>query len=623
MLRRIFLLIPVAALTLFTTGCWLFPASDVEVVAISPATGLPPTYTPQTLTMGCGPRCCIYKLYYLRGGDLGWTETDIFNYVNVPPSMGLTLPEMENFLDWGAWIPSYIRLIPKSGLTDYAIADTIARTFTYSGRIAIFLTSSADHFLEQVLVAYDPNTGSGDTASAMITQIGVMDPANVGTSRRDHYIVFPTSQFFREVYEYTLGNGDRCYYALAHHEGNNAPVINEPSVLARVSGNRFNSLDEARAFAAAQDTPLNYFDYGGRLAPTDSFNILFERPEQPTIRREERVESSAKRFPDPPIYSRDAGWIPDPTPSDSLDYIRHYADTLVKAKHQLPEDADNPLELLYSLPYIQFVTTFYPAEVIGTSDEQMTDTIPGAAGKVVGVRDLMVHHYMVVLRSHDDGSIIGLQYILNDENLTDWGTRWIPRPEDEGAASAVDEPPIDIQDVVDVYSQTYPGCQARFFSSQLRTHCTRTAQPPMIQVIDVTGNEVALIDWLSGTIMNRGEDEYIHATDERFGLPSETRGGNPAGNDAAFTLHQNSPNPFNPETQISFALSKPATVKLDVYNIAGQRVKTLADMYLPAGSHVRAWHGENSSGTQCASGVYFYRLQVDGVARSRKMILIK
>lgn len=90
-----------------------------------------------------------------------------------------------------------------------------------------------------------------------------------------------------------------------------------------------------------------------------------------------------------------------------------------------------------------------------------------------------------------------------------------------------------------------------------------------------------------------------------------------------FDLKQNYPNPFNPQTNIEFTLDKSATAKLEIYNSNGEKIDNLLDSNLPAGKHNIIWRGENSSGNKLASGVYFYRLTVNGVDQNKKMILLK
>ncbi len=88
-------------------------------------------------------------------------------------------------------------------------------------------------------------------------------------------------------------------------------------------------------------------------------------------------------------------------------------------------------------------------------------------------------------------------------------------------------------------------------------------------------------------------------------------------------LYDNYPNPFNPETTISFDLPKDSEVKLEIYNIKGQKVKTLKNGLLQAGNHKLVWDGKNSNSDQVASGLYFYRLVTDKKKLTRKMILMK
>lgn len=92
---------------------------------------------------------------------------------------------------------------------------------------------------------------------------------------------------------------------------------------------------------------------------------------------------------------------------------------------------------------------------------------------------------------------------------------------------------------------------------------------------------------------------------------------------ASYELEQNYPNPFNPFTSIPFALPEPQRVELVVYNILGQRIKTLVEDYLEAGTYVENWDGTNDKGTAAASGIYFYRLAAGSFSQSRKMVLLK
>ncbi len=88
-------------------------------------------------------------------------------------------------------------------------------------------------------------------------------------------------------------------------------------------------------------------------------------------------------------------------------------------------------------------------------------------------------------------------------------------------------------------------------------------------------------------------------------------------------LSQNYPNPFNPETSISFNLPVNAHVDLTIYNLKGQKVKTLINENKVKGRYTEAWNGTNQEGNKTASGIYFYKLTSGDQQIVRKMILIK
>jgi len=90
-----------------------------------------------------------------------------------------------------------------------------------------------------------------------------------------------------------------------------------------------------------------------------------------------------------------------------------------------------------------------------------------------------------------------------------------------------------------------------------------------------------------------------------------------------FSLSQNYPNPFNPQTTISYALPQNAHVKLVVYNLLGQKVKTLVDEHQSAGHKTVWWDGKDESGAPVASSVYFYRIDADEFFEVKKMLLVK
>jgi hypothetical protein len=96
-----------------------------------------------------------------------------------------------------------------------------------------------------------------------------------------------------------------------------------------------------------------------------------------------------------------------------------------------------------------------------------------------------------------------------------------------------------------------------------------------------------------------------------------------AGTPNAYALDQNYPNPFNPSTQIRFQLPKAQRVTLEIFNIRGQKVRTLIDSRYSAGSHEVVWNGLNNRGRQVASGIYVYKIRAGNFTQTRKMNLIR
>lgn len=91
-----------------------------------------------------------------------------------------------------------------------------------------------------------------------------------------------------------------------------------------------------------------------------------------------------------------------------------------------------------------------------------------------------------------------------------------------------------------------------------------------------------------------------------------------------YALNQNYPNPFNPTTTISFTLPEASHVTLTVYDVLGQKVRTLIDNELAtAGTHFQKWDGKDDFGHQVASGIYFYKLKADHFSAIKKMVMMK
>ena len=92
---------------------------------------------------------------------------------------------------------------------------------------------------------------------------------------------------------------------------------------------------------------------------------------------------------------------------------------------------------------------------------------------------------------------------------------------------------------------------------------------------------------------------------------------------AFFELKQNFPNPFNPVTTISYSIAKPSNITLNVYNIQGQKVKTLVDRFESEGIRTVTWDSTDDRGRDVSSGVYIYQLSTPEIREQKQMLLAR
>ena len=112
--------------------------------------------------------------------------------------------------------------------------------------------------------------------------------------------------------------------------------------------------------------------------------------------------------------------------------------------------------------------------------------------------------------------------------------------------------------------------------------------------------------------------DNIYIIDIKTGVTSEN-GSIPV----EYSLCQNFPNPFNPETTLRFQLPKAGRVKLTVFDIRGSIIRILSDGMIEAGHHELKWDGKDEHGSPAASGVYFVRMEAGDFIEHRKMILMR
>jgi PKD repeat protein len=145
-------------------------------------------------------------------------------------------------------------------------------------------------------------------------------------------------------------------------------------------------------------------------------------------------------------------------------------------------------------------------------------------------------------------------------------------------------------------------------NAKIRFMCDASDNNDDVYIDAITFRGTASVNPTSVALEARERDDGV--------VPGMLSGDSPENQRTA--LLQNFPNPFNPATRISFELSDPTYVRLEVFNVAGQRVATLVDEHCEAGLHSVEF---NASGL--SSGIYFYRLTAGDVTQHRKMILLK
>ena len=129
---------------------------------------------------------------------------------------------------------------------------------------------------------------------------------------------------------------------------------------------------------------------------------------------------------------------------------------------------------------------------------------------------------------------------------------------------------------------------------------------------------------------NLGTSDGWYIDDVKISLKATSVPEEPSSSPTYFTLYQNYPNPFNPTTRIPFTVHgsrfmvrRPIPTTLKIYNVLGQKVRTLVDEEKLPGIYQVIWDGKDGEGKDVASGIYFYQLTAEGHTLTKKMLLLK
>ncbi len=105
--------------------------------------------------------------------------------------------------------------------------------------------------------------------------------------------------------------------------------------------------------------------------------------------------------------------------------------------------------------------------------------------------------------------------------------------------------------------------------------------------------------------------------------PADVHGNDDGGQPDGFRIVQNYPNPFNPSTTIEYLIPTRSRVVIEIFNVLGQKVRTLVNETKSAGSYRVEWSGSDDSGNSVPTGIYLYRFRAGDVVQIRKMLLVK
>lgn len=136
-------------------------------------------------------------------------------------------------------------------------------------------------------------------------------------------------------------------------------------------------------------------------------------------------------------------------------------------------------------------------------------------------------------------------------------------------------------------------------------------------------NSLASVVWVDG--LSSGKEPIYGLYLQRVNTGAFTSENDITNNNTPSFIQSagNYPNPFNPETNIVFNIKQAAHVNIEIFNVKGQKVRTLANDYFEGGLNSVTWNGQNDNGKNVGSGLYFYKIQSNKDSVTQKMLLLK
>ncbi|HIM83994.1 MAG TPA: T9SS type A sorting domain-containing protein [Candidatus Marinimicrobia bacterium] len=261
---------------------------------------------------------------------------------------------------------------------------------------------------------------------------------------------------------------------------------------------------------------------------------------------------------------------------------------------------------LFQISYEDFVISYCPSS--GPSLDNMESTV--ALGYMVGINEVPRTFLKI---STDGGEIFGdsisVDPSVESDVIQDYPSLAMTS---DGMVHIAWE---DHRDGSDIYYGSMMAGESELSSIQILNDDGSGESQREVRMVNGNDGFVYAV-W---TDKRNGDDDIYFATNYSQVVVEETQPPIPI----TPVLHQNFPNPFNPETVIRFELSGREMITVTVHDILGREIKKLVNGELVSGSYEVLWDGKDIGGSMVSPGVYFYRLTSGSSFQTRKMVLIK